>query len=58
MKTRNSGITGGFDYDEMEDGSCIISKDGVIVSTQPSLAAMRQWVMDERRKSRTQKVSE
>jgi hypothetical protein len=45
-----SGIYRGYDFDEAEDGSCVVMKDGKVISVHPSPEAMRQWVNEQRRK--------
>jgi hypothetical protein len=49
-KIVSSGILGGYDWDEAEDGSCVVMKDGKVICVQPSPEAMRQWVMEQRHK--------
>ena len=49
-KIVRSGITGGYDWDEAEDGSRIVTKNGKVICVQPSAEAMRQWVDEQRRK--------
>jgi hypothetical protein len=49
-KILNSGIYRGFDYEETENGSYVISSSGNKVSTQPSLEAVTQWVDDKKSK--------
>jgi hypothetical protein len=46
----NSGIYRGYDYEETENGSYVISSNGKKVSTQPSHEAMKQWVDDKKSK--------
>jgi hypothetical protein len=50
LKIVQQGILGGYDFDVLEDGSCIVSKDGKEICAQPSREAMRQWVDEQRRK--------
>jgi hypothetical protein len=35
-KIVSSGITGGYEFDEVEDGSCVVKKDGKVICVQPS----------------------
>jgi hypothetical protein len=49
-KILNSGIYRGFDYEETENGSYVISSSGNRVSTQPSLEAVTKWVDDKKSK--------
>jgi hypothetical protein len=51
LKIVNSGILGGYDFDEVEDGSCIVKKNGKVICTLPSREKLRQWVMEQRHKS-------
>jgi hypothetical protein len=43
-RTLDRGTIAGFDYAETQDGRYSISKDGKLVATQASSAAMLQWI--------------
>jgi hypothetical protein len=49
-KIVSSGITGGYHFDEAEDGTYTIMEDGKVICVQPSFKAMMEWVNEQRRK--------
>jgi hypothetical protein len=46
-KIVRSGITRGYEWDEAEDGSRVVMKDGKVICVQPSPEAMMQWVNEQ-----------
>ena len=48
-----SGIYRGYEYDEAEDGSHVVMKDGKVICVQSSHETMMKWVNEQRRKQLT-----
>jgi hypothetical protein len=44
LKVVRSGITGGYEFDELADGNCVVRKDGQELCIQPTIEAMRKYI--------------